>query len=97
MDDIVNKKNLILKYIYKSESSSIINFLMPFIVVFIFFVIIINYTIQIDLAIANLNWDTNKCVPKYMFVSGFVNSNKTEGILEYTKKNFNKCIKQLSK
>ena len=94
-DILKNKYTIpILKYIYAQKESGL-TFVLPFIILLIVIIFVIYYIIKINLSIANLEWDKNKCVPKYMFVSGFMDNNKDKGILEYTRRNFDKCIKKL--
>lgn len=73
---------------------SIIDKIIPFIIIFAAGVFTIVYIIKIDLSTSNLNWEKNKCIPKYMFVSGFIKKEKGLGALASTQQNFKKCINE---
>jgi len=81
----------IIKDIYKPSGFSI-SFLMPIFIIGITVIITITYLIQINLNISKLDWDKNKCVPKYMFISGFIKKEENLGILGSTNKIFRECI-----
>jgi len=55
--------------------------------------ITIYYIIRINLTLSKTNWEQNKCVPKYMFVSGFIKKEPGFNILGSIIKNFKDCIK----
>ena len=71
---------------------SIVEQILPFIIIFIVFCIVITLMIQIDLSTSGLDWEKNKCIPKYMFISGFIKKEEGLGILASTRQNFKKCI-----
>ena len=48
---------------------SIIEIILPFFIIFIVMCYTLSMMIQIDLTASSLNWEKNKCLPKYMFVS----------------------------
>jgi hypothetical protein len=79
--------------IYHTQPS-IIEIIVPFIIIFIVMCITITLMIQAELTASSLNWDKNKCVPKFMFVSGFIQKEKGLGILASTQKNFKNCVQQ---
>ena len=65
---------------------------LPFIIIFIVFCVVLGLMIQIDLSTSGLDWEKNKCVPKYMFISGFIKKEPGLGILASTSKNFKNCV-----
>jgi hypothetical protein len=73
---------------------SIIEIIIPFIIIFIVLCITLTFMIQIELTASSLNWEKNKCIPKYMFLSGFIKKDDKLGILASTEKNFKECVKQ---
>jgi hypothetical protein len=40
-----------------------------------------------------IDWEKTKCVPKYLFISGYIKQNEGENILSTIYDNFNQCIK----
>ena len=89
--DEVNILNSKLNEIYHPQLS-IVEIILPFLIIFIVMCIKLTLMIQIDLTTSSLNWDKNKCIPKYMFVSGFIQKEDGLGILASTQKNFKNCI-----
>ncbi len=84
--------------IYKQLNSimnkkSSIEIFIPWIICIIFLLITIYYIIRINLTLSKTNWDKNKCVPKYMIVSGFIKKEPGFNILGSISKNFKDCIK----
>ena len=71
---------------------SIVEKILPFIIIFVVFCIVITLMIQIDLSTSGLDWEKNKCIPKYMFISGFIKKEEGLGILASTRQNFKNCI-----
>jgi hypothetical protein len=87
----------ILKEIYKPVDSSYILVMMPLLICFFTGIITMYYVIKIDLNVSNLDWEKNRCVPKYMFVSGFIQKEKNLGILGSIDTNFKKCVYKLNR
>ena len=84
--------------IYKQLNSimnkkSSIEIFLPWLICIIFMFITIYYIIRINLTLSKSNWEQNKCVPKYMFVSGFIQKEPGFNILGSISKNFKDCIK----
>ena len=90
MDQVLNSK---LNELYHPPIS-IIEIMLPFIIIFIVMCYTLSMMIQIDLTASSLNWDKNKCLPKYLFVSGFIQKEDGLGILASTQKNFKKCVQE---
>ena len=63
--DEVNILNSKLNEIYHPQLS-IVEIILPFLIIFIVMCITLTLMIQIDLTTSSLNWDKNKCIPKYM-------------------------------
>ena len=80
-----------LKELYSPQDSLII-YLIPIIIIFIVILIVIYYLVLIDLNLSKNNWETNKCIPKYMFLSGFIQKNENEGVLGTINTTFKKCV-----
>jgi hypothetical protein len=71
---------------------SMVEKILPIIIIFIVFCIVLGLMIQIDLSTSGLDWEKNKCIPKYMFISGFIKKEPGLGILASTSQNFKKCV-----
>jgi hypothetical protein len=71
---------------------SLVEMIIPIIIIFMALCFTIVYLIKIDLSTSNLDWEKNKCIPKYLFVSGFIQKEKGLGALASTQKNFKRCI-----
>ena len=89
----------IINIIKKFDSSISTEFnILPFLIFFIGLIIIIIYLIKIEVNSNGKNWETNKCIPKYMFVSGFIEKEEdSTGVLDSTYTTFKKCIKKFGK
>ena len=88
--DQVNKK---IEKLYKPIDDDIIfSLIIPAIFLITFAIIIIQLYIKTTLKESNFNWNENKCVPKYMFVSGFINPTPEKSALTSTYDNFNQCV-----
>ena len=79
--------------LYQPSESIMGDYIIPFIIILIFIIIILNLYLKNNVNEAKLNWNVNKCIPKYMFISGFVKKNPNSGILGSTYDNFRSCIK----
>jgi hypothetical protein len=69
-----------------SNSTSYIIF-----VLIIFIIVIVYFLIEYNRKAILLDWNNNKCNPKYMFISGFIQNDVKDGI-QYTYDNFVECI-----
>jgi hypothetical protein len=88
----MNEQNIkIIKTIFDNKSS--IDIFIPYIICTIFIVITIYYIVRINLTLSKSNWEKNKCVPKYMFLSGFIQKEPGLNVLGSISKNFKQCIK----
>ena len=89
MDKKINK----LSKIYKSSQDDVVlNYLVPSFFIIFFFVNIVFMYIKADLLEGKTEWTKSMCVPKYMFISGFLNKKPKETILGSTYDNFLKCV-----
>ena len=88
MDD-TNVKIILTIFDNKSD----IDILIPYIICIIFIIITIYYIIRINMTMSASNWEKNKCIPKFMFISGFIQKEKGLNLLGSTIKNFKQCIK----
>jgi hypothetical protein len=88
----MDPQNIIqLKQILNNTSS--IDIFIPYVICIIFITITTYYIIRINLTLSKIDWAKNKCVPKYMFVSGFIQKEPGLNILGSISKNFKQCIK----
>jgi hypothetical protein len=71
---------------------SIIIYILPLFIIFIVILIVFYYLMIIEFSVSKLNWEINKCIPKYMFFSGFIQKEENEGILGTINKTFKKCV-----
>jgi hypothetical protein len=86
----MDKSNIkILSTIFDNKSDGIFT---PYIICIIFIIITIYYIIRINMTMSKSNWEKNKCVPKFMFISGFIQKEKGLNLLGSTIKNFKQCI-----
>ena len=67
--------------------------MMPWIIFFISFIIIVTYLIKIEINSNGKNWEINKCSSKYIFFSGFMNS-EGKNPLNQTMINFKQCVQR---
>lgn len=67
--------------------------MMPWIIFFISLIIIVTYLIKIEINSNGKNWELNKCSSKYIFFSGFMNS-QGKNPLNQTMVNFKQCIQR---
>jgi hypothetical protein len=86
--------DVILKKIYVQEDSFLADYALPFLLIFTFSLIIFIYYIKANLYESKTDWSTNRCVPKYMFVSGFINKEPGSNVLASIYDNFASCVKQ---
>jgi hypothetical protein len=89
--DLRNDTINLLKEIYKPDDSSF-SFIMPILLFITTGVITMYYLIQIEINASRVNWDKNKCLPKYMFISGFIKKEQNLGVLGSIDKNFKRCV-----
>ena len=78
-----------------NDTSGDIDFLPIFIIVGSIFIIGI-YLIKIEIHSHGRNWEVNKCSSKYIFFSGFLNSEGSDNGAKKTMLNFQDCIKRFS-
>ena len=88
MDD--KNAGILFRAIFDNKSD--IDILIPYIICIIFMLITIYYIIRINMTMSKSNWEKNKCLPKFMFVSGFIQKEPGLNVLGSTIKNFKKCI-----
>jgi len=94
--DLRNEQTILLfKEIYKPDDSYF-TVVMPIVICFITGIITIYYIIQIDIKASSIEWDKNKCLPKYMFVSGFIKKEENLGVLGSIDKNFKRCVNNIN-
>ena len=89
----MDKKIVKLSEIYESSQDDIVfNYVVPGFFIIFFLVNIIFMYIKADLLEGKTTWTKSMCVPKYMFISGFLNKKPSESILGSTYDNFLKCV-----
>ena len=82
-----------LNSLMNQNTDSIIDIFIPYLICIIVMLITISYIIRIQLTMSKSNWEKNKCVPKYMFVSGFIKKEPGLHVIGSISKNFKQCIK----
>ena len=85
----------ILQKIY-DPPDSIFTPLIPFLIVLFVILFTMVYLMKININMSRSEWANNKCVPKYMFISGFIQNDKQHGNLKSTYNNFKECVKKFS-
>ena len=94
MQNIEELETNILKIIKTYDSGITESFdLMPWIIFFVSFIIIVIYLIKIEINSNGKNWELNKCSSKYIFFSGFMNS-QGKNPMKQTMVNFKQCIQR---
>jgi len=84
-----------IKILYKSMDDDIIfTLVIPVVIIISFVVTVIQLYIRATLLESNINWATNKCIPKYMFFSGFIKPTPGVNALTSTYDNFYQCVNQ---
>ena len=84
--------DVILKNIYKQHDDYLVEYTLPFIIIAVLVLLITNLYMKAELLEGGTNWEINKCIPKYMFVSGFVKKRPGENELSSTYNNFKDCV-----
>ena len=87
--------DVILKQIYKPTDEYILDYVLPISIIIILLITILHLFIKAELGESKTNWEINKCVPKYMFVSGFIKKSPDLNELGSTYDNFKKCVNEL--
>lgn len=72
--------------IHRSSNSK----LMIYLVLFAFVILFVYYFIDVNRKNILLDWENNRCNPKYMFISGYI-KNDTDNNIQYTYDNFLEC------
>ena len=91
-DNIIPINNIdILKQVNIPYDSFIV-YMLPLVIIVIVIFIVLYYLVLIEFTVSKLNWEINKCIPKYMFFSGFIQKEENEGILGTINKTFKKCV-----
>lgn len=81
-----------ISYLYKNDfiENNSTSFLLIVIVAILIFFIVIYYFIEINRNSILLDWNNNKCNPKYIFFSGFIQKDNPDK-LQYNYDNFLEC------
>ena len=79
--------------IYKPTEDYAFNYSLPFLYILILGTIAFYLFIMAELYETKIDWEKTKCVPKYLFISGYIKQNEGENILSTIYDNFNQCIK----
>jgi hypothetical protein len=78
-----------------NNNSSTMDIVLPYGIIFICIIITTYYIININVLMTKTDWNKNKCVPKYMFISGFIKKEPGLNILGSINKNFKQCVKNM--
>jgi hypothetical protein len=89
----MNKELIIQLNNTMNNNSSTMDIVLPYGIIFICIIMTIYYIININLLMTKTDWNKNKCVPKYMFISGFIKKEPGLNILGSINKNFKQCVK----
>ena len=89
--------DIIVKKIYKRQEDYIVEYTLPFIIIAVLVLLITNLFMKAQLNEGRTKWEINKCIPKYMFVSGFVYKRPEENALASTYDNFKDCVHKYKK
>ena len=80
--------------IYKSRNDNNLNYLAPAFFIVVYVIIITGMYIKAELLESRTTWSKSMCIPKYMFVSGFIKKEPGRSSLETTYDNFKTCVKR---
>lgn len=83
-----------LKKIYNHEESFLVDYALPSLFLIAFFIVIFTYYIKANLYESKVDWSVNKCIPKYMFVSGYIHKETGKNSLYSIYDTFASCVKQ---
>lgn len=86
--------NCIIKKIYEPTDDIMLSYIIPTIFIITMVSYIINLYIKTQILEGKQDWATNMCIPKYMFISGLINSKPGENPLLATSANFKQCVRQ---
>ena len=91
----MDKEILKVKQIYKMGQDDVnFNFIVPTFFILMFAITITGLYIKAELLESRTSWSKNMCIPKYVFVSGFIKKKPNESALNATYDNFKTCIKR---
>ncbi len=93
--DELSEKNIIknIFVLYKNNKISSQNSYMFFYIIIIFIVLFIYLMIEYNRQSILLDWNNNRCNPKYMFMAGFIQKDVKDGV-QYTYDNFLECTQR---
>jgi hypothetical protein len=83
--------------LYKPSGSFIFNYLIPIVIIVIWLYNVISLLIKIEINSTKTTWSQQKCNPKYLFISGLIQTEPGKGVIQTTKKNFKQCVIDASK
>jgi len=86
-----------LKTIYTPTDDYILEYVLPFSIIIVFMLTITHLYMKAELGESRTKWEINKCIPKYMFVSGFIKKKSDENELSATYDNFKECVQKYKK
>jgi hypothetical protein len=81
-----------LKNIYKPVDDFVFSYVVPTFFITAFIITILIQYLKVQLIESKQEWETNMCVPKYMFVSGFLHKEPGEHFITATFDNFKRCV-----
>ena len=86
----------VIENLYNESSESIgYNYILPTLIICGLSGVIVYLYLQNTFKYALTDWEYNKCIPKYMFISGFIKQDSNYGIFESTYRNFQNCVQKL--
>ena len=83
--------------LYKPSGSFIFNYLIPIVIIVIWLYNVISLLIKIEINYTKTIWSQEKCNPKYLFISGLIQTEPGKSVIQTTKNNFKNCVIDASK
>lgn len=86
-----------IEEMYQPDDSYLYNYTLPFLIITTLVMIIAVLYVKAKMNESKKGWQVNKCVPKYMFISGFIDQSLGTTIASSTYNNFIECVQQYRK
>ena len=90
-----NSINCVIAKMYEPSEDFAFSYLVPFFFILSFVVTITSMYIKAGILEGKLDWESTKCVPKYLFISGLITKQKGKNVLQSTFDNFKECVNQV--
>jgi hypothetical protein len=83
-----------LTKLYKPMDDYVFSYIIPTIFIFTMLFTILTMYLKAEILESKLDWANTKCIPKYMFISGFLHKEPGINALSSTLDNFYQCVAQ---